>query len=99
MKHCIIHPSEYYEATCPSCDQERASSSLQQDGYGNRDKKLDKAFNCDIIQGMKTYNIIGIVHVSGDGQATFKLQNVVNPDDILLLTRKEINALGIKTVE
>lgn len=32
MKHCIIHPSEYYADTCPSCDRERASSSLQQDG-------------------------------------------------------------------
>lgn len=48
---------------------------------------------------MKTYNIIGIVHISGDGQATFKLQNVIDPTDILLLTRKEINALGIKTIE
>lgn len=48
---------------------------------------------------MKTYNIIGIVHVSGDGQATFKLQNVSDLNDIRLLTRKEILALGIKTVE
>jgi len=32
MKHCIIHPSEYYEATCPSCDRERASGSLHADG-------------------------------------------------------------------
>ena len=27
MKHCIIHPSEYYEVTCPSCDQDQASGS------------------------------------------------------------------------
>jgi hypothetical protein len=41
MKHCIIHPSEYYEATCPSCDRERASSSLQPAGSDNSSDAKD----------------------------------------------------------
>ena len=47
---------------------------------------------------MKVYEIVGMVHVSGDGQATFKLQNVANPEDVLLLTRREIKSLGIQTI-
>ncbi len=55
MKHCIIHPSEYYEATCPSCDRERASSSLQQDGSAAGVESGDNTVTCERCGGQGWY--------------------------------------------